>query len=75
MSKKGQLSLAGYVVLVVVFVFIAACAYFVYPILSGVVGTDPSYSTGYDKYLVILLPAVLLIGGIVMFFMPNTVVR
>ena len=75
MNCKGQLSLAGYVALIVVFIFISLCAYWMYPILSDVVSSDAAYTTGYDGYLVILLPAIFVIGGLVMFFMPNTVVR
>lgn len=75
MNKAAQLTLGAYVVLIVVFIFIIVNLMWIVPMLSSIISTDPAYSTGNLSYMVWLVPAVILGAGLVMFFMPNTVVR
>jgi small-conductance mechanosensitive channel len=72
---KGQLTLGGYVMLLVFFIIIVASVFWFGPFISSFVSTNSAYSSGYEKYVLYLLAPVLVIGGIVMFFMPNTTVR
>lgn len=75
MDNKAQLTLSAYVVLIVVFIFILVCLSWFVPLIGDIVATNSAYSTGNLSYMAWLLPVVILAGGIVMFFMPNTVVR
>lgn len=74
--RRGQLALGGYVALFVVFVFILVSAIFVFkPIADNVLSSEPTYHNSGLVWMWWLFPAVFVIGGLVMFFMPNTVVR
>ena len=63
--------LGSYVGIIVVITFIAVCMLFFKPLADNVTSTDPSYSSGYEKYLWYILPVVFIGGGIVLFFAPN----
>jgi len=75
MLKRAQLDLAGLVVLSVVFIFLLLCVQFFVPIMQNIIGTDPAYSSGSEKYLLYLIPFVMVCAGVVMFFIPNIVVN
>jgi hypothetical protein len=73
--KRAQLSLSSYVVLVVFLIFVVVCASWVGPLITGFISANPTaYGTGPEKYGLWLVPAILVIGALVAFFIPNTVV-
>lgn len=70
--KKGMLDPGTYVMIFVFFIFVCATTLFMWPIIQNIIGTETSYATGNEKYLFFLIPGVLVIGALVMFFFPSS---
>lgn len=71
--KKGFLDPGTYVMIFVFFVIVCACTLFMWPIIQNITATETTYSSGGEKYLFFVIPAVLVVGALIWFFLPNGV--